>query len=72
MYSTQLTSLFYYYFSPSQFLFEISIPVINFINYKNKKAIAAYLFISCMASKNTIASNIKIFKYLNIYQLGYN
>lgn len=39
---------------------------IDIINYKKKKATKAYLFVSFIVFKSTIADNINIFEDLNI------
>lgn len=46
------------------------IPVINLIDCKTKEAIAAYLFVPYMASKNTSKDDMTVFEYLKMNQLG--
>lgn len=43
---------------------------VNIIDYKTKDAILAYLFAPVIANKSRTARNIRVFKDLNIIQLG--
>lgn len=43
---------------------------IDIINYKTKGVIEKYSFVPSMSNKSSNASNINVFKYSNIWQLG--
>lgn len=45
------------------------IRIANYINYKTKAKIAAYIFAFFIYSKTSIAKNIMVFEDLNIFQI---
>lgn len=49
-----------------------SIPVINLINYKKKKATEVYTFASSMLSESFIIGNMSVFEDFNVNQIDIN